>query len=140
MITAVSASSGRRNSLLSSVVLPLPRKPVSTVTGMRCSAAACVSLMTSNPHPSGDGWPSPEFVRLPERLPRPLEPAAATLVAGIRLLGEALQRLLHVLGGTRRRGEVGQHVAGDRAVVHGAERALQAHRRLDIGRCRLRGK
>ena len=47
MITAVSASSGRRSSLFSSVVLPLPRKPVSTVTGMRCSAAFCVSLMLS---------------------------------------------------------------------------------------------
>jgi hypothetical protein len=27
------------------VVLPLPKKPVSTVTGMRCSAAVCVSLI-----------------------------------------------------------------------------------------------
>src|SRR4029453_12906561 len=110
MITAVSASSGRRSSLFSSVVLPLPKKPVSTVTGMRCSAAVCVSLMNTNPHPSGDGGPSPEFVRLPERLPRPLELAAAALLAGLRLLGEALQRFLGVLAGTRRRGEVGQHV------------------------------
>jgi hypothetical protein len=33
---------GRRSSLFSSVVLPLPKKPVSTVTGMRCSAGGLV--------------------------------------------------------------------------------------------------
>src|SRR3990170_2059119 len=115
MITAVSASSGRRSSLFSSVVLPLPKKPVSTVTGMRCSAAVCVSLMKTLDPSCGAGLP--EALGLPELLPRPLELAAATLVAGFRLLGDTLQRLLHVLRGTRRRSEVGQHVAADRAVV-----------------------
>src|SRR5450759_4804970 len=35
MMTAVLAASGRANSAFSSVVLPLPRKPVITVTGIR---------------------------------------------------------------------------------------------------------
>src|SRR5882724_10257084 len=146
MITAVSASSGRRSSLLSSVVLPLPKKPVSTVTGMRCSAAFCVSLMKSQLLISSPrvariisarlgvtAVPSPKAPSLPEILPGLLEPVATALAAGRRLLGEGLERPGHVLGGTGRGREIGQHMGRHRAIVQGAERALQAHRRLDIG-------
>src|SRR5204863_4925526 len=128
----VSASSGRRSSLFSSVVLPLPKKPVSTVTGMRCSAAFCVSLMITQ-FLLSSAEPLPEALGLPERLPRPLRLAAASLGARCRLLGQELERLGDVLGGTGCRGEVGQHMARHRAIVQGAERALQAHRGLDIG-------
>src|SRR6187551_121507 len=129
MITAVSASSGRRNSLFSSVVLPLPKKPVSTVTGMRSSAAVCVFVMlvlTSNVSP-------PEALGLAELLPRPLELVAAALVAGCGLLGELAQRPGDVFRWAGRERDVVQHLGRHRAVVQGAERALQAHCRLDIG-------
>src|SRR3984957_16351340 len=170
MMTAVSASSGRRNSLLSRVVLPLPRKPVSTVTGMRCSAAFCVSLMiprlpkTRHPDsahshaplapprmpsgqaPSRSGGPShairpfayaplrsglasfrsPKPLGFPEPLPRLLELVAPALFAGGRLLGQFAQCAAHVFRRTGRNGDVGHHLAGHRAIVQGAERALQA--------------
>src|SRR5476649_543331 len=114
MITAVSASSGRRSSLLSRVVLPLPKKPVSTVTGMRCSAAFwvefCVSLMSvpllGVPEPPG----------FPELLPRLLEPVAPALFARGRLLGQFAQRPAHVFRGPGRNGDVGHHLAGYRAI------------------------
>src|SRR5437899_4794459 len=136
MITAVSASSGRRSSLLSSVVLPLPRKPVSTVTGMRSSAAVCVSVIAT-PFDSGG---APERLGSPEILPGPLQAPAAVFVAGAGLLGELAQRLVDVLRRARRDGDVGHHLAGDFAIVQGTERALQAHRGLDIGFRSLRRK
>src|ERR1700689_492712 len=47
MITAVRVNPGCRSNLASSVVLPLPRKPVSTVTGSREAAAAIeIGLMS----------------------------------------------------------------------------------------------
>src|SRR5690242_9469021 len=129
MITAVSASSGRRRSLFRSVVLPLPRKPVSTVTGMRSSAAVCV-LVISTPF-----WTAlvPEPLGLPERLPRPLKLVPSAFVAGCGLLAELAQRAPDLFGRSGRGGDVGQHAGRHRAVVQGTERALQAHRRLDIG-------
>src|SRR5262245_2430571 len=135
MITAVSASSGRRRSLFSSVVLPLPRKPVSTVTGMRCSAAVCVSLISS----LYSRVEPPEAVDLPEFLPRPLELAAPALAARSRLPGQGLERGAGIFAGTRRRREIRQHLDGHRAVVQGAQGVLQAHRSADIS-LRLPGR
>ena len=89
MITAVSASSGRRSSLFSSVVLPLPKKPVSTVTGMRCFGGGLRVAHDSSCF-RVSGVSPPEALGLPELLPRPLELAAAAFVAGCRLLGEGL--------------------------------------------------
>src|SRR6185437_3180019 len=138
MMTAVSASSGRRSSLFSRVVLPLPRKPVSTVTGMRSSAAVWVCVPVCVPvwvsvifTPSVS--PSPEAPDLPERLPCPLQTAVPVLFARRRLLGELGQRPGDVFRRPGRDGDVGHHLAGHRAIVQGAERALEAHCRLDIG-------
>src|SRR5260370_35300645 len=128
MITAVSASSGRRRSLFKSVVLPLPRKPVSTVTGMRCSAAFCVSLIFR----LRSYLDAPEARGLPEFPPHPLDLAAAAFSAGCRLPGERLERVLHVLRRTGRGRQGGQHIGCHRAIVPGAQRPLPAHRRLDL--------
>src|SRR5215467_7272519 len=115
MITAVSESSGRRRSLFRRVVLPLPRKPVSTVTGMRSSAAVCVSVI-STPSTSGG---APERLGLPEALPGPLQAPPAALVAGGGLFGELAQRLCDVFRRTSRDGDVGHHLAGHLAIVQG---------------------
>src|SRR2546429_3712330 len=113
MITAVSASSGRRKSLFSSVVLPLPRKPVSTVTGMRSSAAVCVSVIAT---PFGSGG-APERLGFPEALPGPLQAPPAVLVAGARLLCELSPRPFDGLRPAGRPGAVGPHLAGHPAIV-----------------------
>src|SRR5579862_315085 len=93
MMTAVSASSGRRSSLFKRVVLPLPRKPVSTVTGMRSSAAVWVSLMFG---PNYSLLPAPKALGLLEAFPGPLELLPPALVAGGRLLGELGERLVDI--------------------------------------------
>jgi len=96
---------------------------------MRCSAAFCVSLIFR----LRSCLAAPKLPGLAEFLPRPLEPAAAPLAAGLGLPRQGLEWAGRILGRTGRRRQIGQHLGRYRAIVQGAERALQAHRRLDIG-------
>ena len=55
------------------------------------------------------------------------------LGTGGSLLGELAQRPFDVFRRSGRDGDVGHHLASHLAIVQGTERALQAHRGLDIG-------
>src|SRR5262249_45364285 len=90
------------------------------------------SLRIGHLYSVGSGG-APESLGLPEVLPSPLQALPALLLIAGCLFGELAQRLLDVFRRASRDGDVGQNLASYFAIVQGTERALEAHRRLDIG-------